>query len=199
MGGDPPEHGRARAFYRNGDNRHAVSLNDSKGCWYDHRDNIGGGILDLIQYVLGCDRGTALRWLAEFTGLSLENRASTPRERREHAQRSARAKQLAREAGEFERGLELCLEHRQKNSGGVISCLLSLGLDDLCEIFAEADSGLAILRKADADSLMALYRGLPEAVRGPFREAGRFDREDAEAVTRAIVTMLAAVPQEGAA
>jgi hypothetical protein len=42
---------------------------------------------------------------------------------------------------------------------------------------------------------VALYRKLPEEVRRSFRDAGRFDREDAEAVTRAIVTILAAVPR----
>jgi hypothetical protein len=36
LGGDPPEHGRARAFYRDGDNRQAVSLNSEKACWFDH-------------------------------------------------------------------------------------------------------------------------------------------------------------------
>ncbi len=77
LGGDPPERGRARAFYRDGDNPHAVSLSDAKGCWYDYRDNIGGGVLDLIQHILGCDRRTALRWLADFTGLPFESRPLT--------------------------------------------------------------------------------------------------------------------------
>jgi len=49
LGGEQPKHGRARAFYRGGDNLHAVSLDNTKGCWFDHRDGIGGGILDLIR------------------------------------------------------------------------------------------------------------------------------------------------------
>jgi hypothetical protein len=46
LGGDPPRKGHARAFWRDGDNPQAVALNDARGCWYGHRDHIGG--------VLGC-------------------------------------------------------------------------------------------------------------------------------------------------
>jgi hypothetical protein len=196
LGGDLPQHGRARAFYRNGDNPQAVSFDDSKGIWFDHRDHFGGGVLDLVQHVLGCDRGSAIRWLANFTGQRLDNHTFTPSERREYAQRRTQAQQLARAVSDFERGLELCLERRQEDAGALIPWLLSLGLNELGEILASAARGLAMLRKADSDSLVALYRKLPEAVRGPFRDAGRLDRENAEAVTRAIVTMLAAVPRD---
>jgi hypothetical protein len=72
---------------------------------------------------------------------------------------------------------------------------LSANLDDFDEIFVGAASGLVLLRKADADSLVALYRELPEEVRRTFRDAGRLGREDAEAFTREIVTILAAVPR----
>ena len=94
QGGDPPKHGRARAFFRNGDNPQAVSLNDAKGCWYDHRDGVGGGVLDLIQHVLGCDRGAALRWLADFTGLPLESRPLTAADRARYAQARREATEL---------------------------------------------------------------------------------------------------------
>src|SRR5216684_3790947 len=172
QGGDPPKHGRARAFFRNGDNPQAVSLNDAKGCWYDHRDGVGGGVLDLIQHVLGCDRRLALRWLADFTGLPLEDRPLTPMARREDARRRAQVQQLAREVGDFERGLELFLQRRQKNAAAVTSWLLSIGVDDPGEMLAGATSDLAILRKVVADSLVQTYRELPEAVRRPFRDAG---------------------------
>jgi hypothetical protein len=82
LGGDQPKRGRARAFHRGGDNQQAVSLNASKGAWFDYRDNTGGGVLDLIQRVLGCDRAGALRWLSNFTGLPLEDRPATRAERR---------------------------------------------------------------------------------------------------------------------
>jgi hypothetical protein len=62
---DPHKYGRARAFYREGNNQQTVSLNDAKGSWFDQRDAIGGGILDLIQQVLCCDRGAACGHKAE--------------------------------------------------------------------------------------------------------------------------------------
>lgn len=85
LGGDVPKHGRARAFYRDGDNRQAVSLNDAKACWYDHRDQTGGGVLDLVQRTLGCNRRGALCWLADFNGLPLRDRPLTGAERRAYA------------------------------------------------------------------------------------------------------------------
>lgn len=94
LGGDQPKHGRARAFYRDGDNRQAVSLNDEKGVWFDHRDNIGGGVLDLVRFVRGCDRGGALRWLADFVGVPLDDRPMTPAERRNYAQARDEAEKL---------------------------------------------------------------------------------------------------------
>jgi hypothetical protein len=92
LGGNEPKRGRARAFYRDGDNRQAVSLNDAKGCWYDHRDGVGGGMFDLIQRVLGCDRAAALRWLSNFTGLPLEDQPASRRSRRAFAERRREAR-----------------------------------------------------------------------------------------------------------
>jgi hypothetical protein len=197
LGGDHPKHGRARAFYRDGDNPQAVSLNDAKACWYDYRDNIGGGVLDLIQHVLGCDRSTALHWLADFTGLALDDRPLTAAERRAYGRLRARVEQLARDVADFECGLELFLERRQKDTAAVISGLLGLGVDP-SEVFAGPTRDLAILRKADADSLVHAYRELPEAVRRPFRDAGRRDREHAEGITRAIVSILTQVGSDKA-
>lgn len=87
LGGPEPKRGRARAFYRDGNNPQAVSLNDSKGAWFDHRDSTGGGVLDLIQRVLSCDRAGALRWLSNFTGIPLENQSATRAQQRALAQR----------------------------------------------------------------------------------------------------------------
>jgi hypothetical protein len=65
LGGPSPRRGRACAFFRGGDNPFAVSLNDAMGCWFDHRDGVGGGVLDLVQRAHGCDRRSALRWLTQ--------------------------------------------------------------------------------------------------------------------------------------
>ena len=101
LGGPEPKRGRARAFYRNGDNTQAVSLDDAKGCWYDHRDGKGGGMLDLIQRVLGCERADALRWLSNFTGLPLGERPTTRTERRVLAERRERDQREIRDAELF--------------------------------------------------------------------------------------------------
>ena len=95
LGGDPPRRGRARAFQRNGDNPFAVSLNDAKGCWFDHRDGVGGGVLDLIQHVRGGNRRSALRWLAELNGVRLDDHPLTGVERRRYARQRAEASELA--------------------------------------------------------------------------------------------------------
>lgn len=94
LGGETPKRGRAKAFYRSGNNTQAVSLSDEKGCWYDHRDNIGGGVLDLVQHVLGGDRRSALRWLADLNGMPLHDRPLTLAERRQYARARQEAQEL---------------------------------------------------------------------------------------------------------
>ena len=94
LGGDSPRRGRARAFYRDGDNPGAVSLNDDKGCWHDFVTGQGGGILDLIQHVRGCDRIGAVRWLSDFTGVPLDDQPLTEVERRQYARARHEASDL---------------------------------------------------------------------------------------------------------
>lgn len=198
LGGDAPRRGRARAFYRKGDNPDAVSLNDEKGCWHDFVTGDGGGVLDLVQHVLGCDRASALHWLSAFTGLPLDDRPLTQAERRAHDRRRKQIEQLARDVADWERGLELFLENRQKGASPLVCWLYSVGVDP-GEVFADAARRLMILKIADADSLVHTYRHLPEAVRRPFRDSGRRDREHAEAITHAIVSILMQVSSNKAA
>jgi len=96
LGGDQPSRfGRARAFYRDGNNWQAVSLNDEKGVWYDHRDHVGGGILSLVQHVRKCNRADAARWVADLIGATLDDRPMTRADRREYARRRAQAEREA--------------------------------------------------------------------------------------------------------
>lgn len=74
LGGEEPKHGRARAFWRKGDNPQSVSVSDAKGAWFDHRDGKGGGVLDLIQRVRGRTRSDALQWLADLNGVTVDSR-----------------------------------------------------------------------------------------------------------------------------
>jgi hypothetical protein len=190
LGGDKPKSGRARAFYRDGDNPQAVSLDDHKGCWFDHRNHIGGGVLDLIQHVLGCNRAVALLWLSNFTGIPLEGRPFTTAQREEYRRQRAKAERLAQDVADFEHGLELLLERRQRDVAVVVTWLLSYDIDPR-DVFGAAARDRAVLRSLDADSLVQAYRELPECVRCRFREMGWQAREHAERITQAVVMMLA--------
>jgi hypothetical protein len=76
LGGSALKGRRGQAFWREGDGWN-VALDDERGCWYDHARSEGGGVLDLIQRVLGCSRQQALEWLAEHVGVSLDHKGST--------------------------------------------------------------------------------------------------------------------------
>jgi hypothetical protein len=129
LGGPPTKRGRACAFFRDGDNPFAVSLNDEKGAWFDFRDNVGGGVLDLVQRVRGCDRGAALRWLAELNGITLDDHPLSPAERREYARRCAEASGLA---AWKERLVEALKRERERGWGiyhGALRYILDNGLE----------------------------------------------------------------------
>lgn len=189
LGGDAPRNARARAFYRAGDNQRAVALDDAKGCWFDHRDSVGGGILDLIQHVRGCDRSAALRWLADLNGMPFDDLSFNAADRRQYERQRAKADQLARDVADFAQGLELFLERHQQDIAAVVTWLLTHDIDP-GDVLDTSISDLAVLRSSDADSLVQAYRELPEPLRRTFREVGQRDRESAEHLTHAIVGML---------
>ena len=83
LGGPELRRGRAPAFWRRGDNPQAIAVHAEKGCWYDYRDNIGGGVLQLVQHVRSCDQPEALRWL-QYQGL-IDIRPLSPVMRREYS------------------------------------------------------------------------------------------------------------------
>ncbi len=198
LGGDAPRRGRAGAFYRGGDNPGAISLIDEKGCWHDFVTGEGGGILDLVCRVLECDRTSALQWVADLSGLPLDGRPLTHTERQAFTHRRRRSEQLARDVADWERGLELFLLDHQEKVTTLLFWLEEVGIDS-GGIFTGLARGLVILSKAGPDSLVHVYRELPEAARRPFREAGRRDREHAEAITWTVVWMLTQVVPEAAA
>jgi hypothetical protein len=73
-----------------------VSLDDSKGCYFDFVTGSGGGILDLVVQAHGCSRSDAYKWLAlEF---NLESKDITPVERKAHGQARQIGRILARDA-----------------------------------------------------------------------------------------------------
>jgi hypothetical protein len=102
LGGDEPRHNRGKAFWRDGHGQN-VSLDDAKGVWHDHKDGAGGGVLDLIQKARGCTRVEALKWLADFAGIPLDEQHSTPAERRRYTEQRDDARRVAREIGYWRR------------------------------------------------------------------------------------------------
>jgi hypothetical protein len=98
LGGGPLRHGRGRAFWRKGDG-YNVSLDDAKAAWYDFRDGIGGGLLDLVEKARDCDRKAALKWLAGFCGVALDSKPLTPAEGQLWARAKCEGPALARRAG----------------------------------------------------------------------------------------------------
>ena len=87
LGGPALRNGRCRAWYRGGENPTSLSIDEQRGCWYDNGAGRGGGKLDLIQAVLGCDRRSAVQWLADYCGVALR-RGSRHELRRFAARRS---------------------------------------------------------------------------------------------------------------
>ena len=122
LGGGPLRHGRGKAFWRGGD-AHNISLDEAKAVWFDHAHGTGGGVLALIQTVLGCDRRDALRWLANHHNVQLDGRRPlTSQEKRAYAIRRGEAEREAAELtawrGEFLRLLREERNHRYVSENG---------------------------------------------------------------------------------
>lgn len=45
---------------------------DKRGSWYDHQDNVGGGVLELLQHKKGLSNGEAIEWLQREVGAPKE-------------------------------------------------------------------------------------------------------------------------------
>jgi hypothetical protein len=150
LGGDKPtKFGRARAFFRDGNNQQAVSLNDERGVFFDHRDHVGGGVLDLVQHIRKCKRSEAAKWVADLVGAELDDKPMSLADRREYARRRAAAEReavdLLRWKGDHRLSLRGEYHRLWKLHHAATRFILSNGLDsplgdlaaDLCEI-AEA-------------------------------------------------------------
>ncbi|HTR37145.1 MAG TPA: hypothetical protein VMH80_14670 [Bryobacteraceae bacterium] len=82
--------GRCVAVWRKDADGWNVALSDAKSVWFDHARGEGGGILSFVQRVRGCDRRTALQWLADYAGVPLNHQ--TEANRRDWARRMEAAK-----------------------------------------------------------------------------------------------------------
>jgi DNA primase len=71
---------RGIATWREGRN-FSVSFDDGKNCFHDFVTDEGGGVLDFIARVRGCNRKEALEWLANYAGVPLEHQSEAERRR----------------------------------------------------------------------------------------------------------------------
>ncbi|MCV9960770.1 AAA family ATPase [Pararhizobium sp. BT-229] len=62
--GEPNKHMSTRAEIRWGKNG-SVAVDLVKGTWYDHEDQIGGGVFELLRAFKGFDKGEAVAWLVD--------------------------------------------------------------------------------------------------------------------------------------
>jgi hypothetical protein len=93
LGGPKLRKMRGPAFWRGGDGFN-VSLDDGRGVWHDFTTDEGGGVLDLVVRVRGGNRADALRFVADLTGLPMDDTPLTPEDRERWA---AERRELERE------------------------------------------------------------------------------------------------------
>ena len=128
LGGPEPRHGRGPAFWRGGDG-HNVSLDQRRGVWYDHARGEGGGVIDLIDKVQGCDRASSLRWLASHLGVSLDDgRSVSGAERQEYAERRRRAEEEAQALADWRDAYLRELTQRRNHLWGTCRRACALGV-----------------------------------------------------------------------
>lgn len=103
LGGGPLQGRRGKALWRGGDG-FCVALDPERNVFFDHRDGRGGGILELAEVALGCDRRTALEWLETNCGLD-SRRPLSVNERRVFAERRLAASSFAEDITNWRAGL----------------------------------------------------------------------------------------------
>jgi hypothetical protein len=100
---------RGAALWRGGDGLN-VSLNDTRNVWHDFTANEGGGVVDLIVRIRGCSRQDALRWLADFTGIPLDDQPLPPEQRQQWADERRRIERYLPEATLWRRAMVKLVE-----------------------------------------------------------------------------------------
>lgn len=93
---------RTAATWRGGDGL-SVAGDDARGVWHDFVTGEGGGVLDLVQRVRGESRQDALRWVADFAGLALDEKKPSPDLRAEWAKRRRELEQFLPDARYWQR------------------------------------------------------------------------------------------------
>jgi hypothetical protein len=164
---------RARAVWRDGDG-YNVALDDSRGCWYDFKTGDHGGVLALVQHVRGGTKQEALKWVASFAGMELDDHQLTSVERERYRQQIVIAKREAADLKAWRDGLLAVL--REHRNGFLASYhkaknyVLANGVDtpygnlmaDLCESclakYQKLDRAIARIEGASWEVLLEYYR-----------------------------------------
>jgi hypothetical protein len=107
-----------------------VSITDAKNTYYDHVDNKGGGLIDFVGRIFGCDRKTAVRWLADHAGVTLHEQSEA--ERRQWLAARPRAEALVKWKLETLASLRYHRGRVQRTYHNAVRFLLSHDYDE-CE------------------------------------------------------------------
>ena len=165
-GGAPLRGNRGRAFWRNGDG-YNISIDATKGTWYDHASGTGGGMLALVEIATGGDRRAALEWLGQNFGIATGGSYS-PAERMEFARRRAAARAAAERLierrdeafNEIRQAKREKLEEYHRINGEAYQTedieLLARAEDVWAELEALDDQGDKLLTETDAATLERL-------------------------------------------
>lgn len=205
LGGEELRNGRGRAFWRDGDGLN-VKVDSQHNRWFDFVFSEGGGILRLIEIALRCSKSAAIRWLADFSGVELDE--ETPERRRRRVETYRTASEISIDAALWSRALSVEIERLYSLSLNGLDAASGLGcLDD--EAFGQAaDEVMArygrlryVLLGGDPEYLLRLYlamrRSKPEATRA-LVEWGRADLEDADAWAGGVADLLLDTAQQTA-
>lgn len=188
LGGPPLKRGRGRAFWRDG-GAFNVAINEKGGTWHDFAMSEGGGLLDLVERVRGCDRAAAMAWLREFAGVP--ERTMTPEQRRAWERRRAADKADAEGCQLWALGLRLALERDKARA--LKACKWAAWMS-LCRRLYQ-------LCNASDEQKLKWYRQArerdPRACRA-FGRDGRRDQACTEVVASEVVRVLAAAARRDA-
>ncbi|MFN0164984.1 MAG: hypothetical protein ACKV22_01020 [Bryobacteraceae bacterium] len=203
--GLPVRHGRTIAVWREG-THYSVSLDDPRGVWYDHVTGDGGGVLDLIVRVQGGTRAEALRWLADYCGVTLDDRTLTAAERCEWARRRRVDEHDATDAEDYYLALGRGLEADLAQAKSALLWALEQECEPLAEFVGrhvhELTRAAGLIHRATDRTRLEAYRasraGQPQATWRLLRR-GREMREADEVLCAHVVAMLRDAERRAAA
>lgn len=158
--------------------------NNRLHCWVCNR---WWSSIDLVMELDGLDLKGAVRLLADFYGIPIQDRPLSREERCRHAQVTAATEALAVRLADFAHGLNLVLE---RHLGQLSAVLLAREMNP-AKTLAHYHRQLHLLRAAQPKDIAELWRTMP-AESTMLERVGREDRQQAEAITAAVVDVIGA-------